>query len=274
MPTFSILFCVLVANALSTNVVRATSELVALAPASGMAENAKTSIQWVNVTYPVESFSSVSDVTMTVVTTAQPQLGDWFNLDPQGLALTAKIHDNVMYALKNDGSAPNDMGCCANLLRMYPRDDGNKYTDLVLEDLIKDAVNASDAYASHTFDVTEIDSKTVAIFQVRYSEAELNGAPSDALVAIDVMAKTVVPTRDGKSCFNIFREAGTISTDPEDSRFKIQFYVDDGQDQEEWVRCYAHVRVGTHFQSRSFLSFFITQKFLRTSRAHFDLPER
>lgn len=212
---------------------RAITEFVALAPAAR--PGGASTIEWINMTY-AEDASRVSEVTISLVSpSSKDMLGRWYGLDTGGLSLTAKIHKDKLYALKNDGNAPNSMGCCANMLTVYPRNLESEIVSIEIGSLIQDAVNASDAYASHTFDVGILNNRVVAFFQVRYGEDELDGAPCDAIVAIDVEDKKIVPTKDARSCFNIYREAGTLSTEPKDSRFKIQFYTDTGSDREEWV---------------------------------------
>jgi len=208
------------------------TEFVALIPTNNMGPvSASTVIQWINVTYP-ENVSSATDVTFSVLSNKDDQLGEWYDLDPKGAQLTAKIFENKMYVLQNDGNAPSQAGCCANTLAAYDKSDVSKSSIISLTGLIQTALNVSDAYASHTFDVSEVNGKPVAFFQVRYSETSLNSY-GDAIVAVDLETETIVPTKDGASSFQIYRDAGTEEL--ENSVFKIQFYKSsDSVEKEQW----------------------------------------
>ena len=87
------------------------------------------------------------------------------------MSLTAKISGDKLYAYVNDGSAPNDGGCCASTLRAY--DQEGSYEDIDLSFVAEDIFPDSDyAYATHTFDIFD----DVAYLMVQYEESGLNDA--------------------------------------------------------------------------------------------------
>ena len=225
----------------------ARTELVALVPA-GTPSSSNLKLQWVNVTYP-ENVSSANDVRMSIVESNEAEsIPDaWYDLNVgNGAQLTGKIFQETMYVLENDGGAPSQAGCCANVLKSI--DASGSSSAFELDTIIQNALNVSDAYVSHTFDVSNLygDKKTpVAFFQVRYEETTLN-AYGDAIVAIDLDSKTIVKTKDGELCFKIFQEAGT--TEVKDSIFKIQFYDNTASSvkKEQW-----HGNGVLHFRSEA-----------------------
>ena len=225
----------------------ARTELVALVPA-GTPSSSNLKLQWVNVTYP-ENVSSAKDVSLLIVESNEAEsIPDaWYDLNVgNGAQLTGKIFQETMYVLENDGGAPSQAGCCANVLKSI--DASGKSSAFELDTIIQNALNVSDAYVSHTFDVSNLygDKKTpVAFFQVRYEETTLN-AYGDAIVAIDLDSKTIVKTKDGELCFKIFQEAGT--TEVKDSIFKIQFYDNTASSvkKEQW-----HGNGVLHFRSEA-----------------------
>ena len=170
-------------------ITHATTELVALVPA-GTPSSSNLKLQWVNVTYP-ENVSSANDVRMSIVESNEAEsIPDaWYDLNVgNGAQLTAKIFQETMYVLENDGDAPSQMGCCANVLKSI--DASGTSSTFKLDTIIQDALNVSDAYVSHTFDVSTLygDKKSpVVFFQVRYEETTLNA--TEAIVAIDLDRK-------------------------------------------------------------------------------------
>eukprot|EP00938_MAST-03A_sp_MAST-3A-sp1_P003618 g3618.t1 len=238
---FTLLFVVIITNT------HARTELVALVPA-GTPSSSNLKLQWVNVTYP-ENVSSANDVRMSIVESNEAEsIPDaWYDLNVgNGAQLTGKIFQETMYVLENDGGAPSQAGCCANVLKSI--DASGSSSAFELDTIIQNALNVSDAYVSHTFDVSNLygDKKTpVAFFQVRYEETTLN-AYGDAIVAIDLDSKTIVKTKDGELCFKIFQEAGT--TEVKDSIFKIQFYDNTASSvkKEQW-----HGNGVLHFRSEA-----------------------
>ena len=237
----TLLFVVIITNT------HARTELVALVPA-GTPSSSNLKLQWVNVTYP-ENVSSAKDVSLLIVESNEAEsIPDaWYDLNVgNGAQLTGKIFQETMYVLENDGGAPSQAGCCANVLKSI--DASGKSSAFELDTIIQNALNVSDAYVSHTFDVSNLygDKKTpVAFFQVRYEETTLN-AYGDAIVAIDLDSKTIVKTKDGELCFKIFQEAGT--TEVKDSIFKIQFYDNTASSvkKEQW-----HGNGVLHFRSEA-----------------------
>ena len=155
--------------------VNAKTEFVALIPAGSSDSNV---IQWVNVTYP-ENVSSANDVILNIVDTEITEIPKaWYDLNiGNGAQLTRKVFQGeTLYLLENDGNAPNQAGCWANLLTSVDAFGTSK--TLKLDSLIQNALNVSDAYVSHTFDVSILNSDDkkipVAFFQVRYEESDLN----------------------------------------------------------------------------------------------------
>ena len=123
---------------------RSIKELVALAPNAG-GPRRFTALEWVYVEYP-EGVQRAEEVTITAVGAGDPvakrALGNWLNLDPKGIMLTAKIHGDQLFALKNSGKAPTlpptvGGGCCADLLRIYPRQGQAGYRDIALDPLVQ-----------------------------------------------------------------------------------------------------------------------------------------
>ena len=100
-------------------ITHATTELVALVPA-GTPSSSNLKLQWVNVTYP-ESVSSANDVSLEIVESNEAKLipDAWYDLNVgNGAQLTAKIFQETMYVLENDGGAPSQAGCCANVAQI------------------------------------------------------------------------------------------------------------------------------------------------------------
>lgn len=212
--------------ALSLGTALGIKEYVALGPNGNTGSTGGTALEWVAVEYQ-EDVSAAKDVTLTRVTQSVPELGAWFGLDPQGLALTAKIVGDTMYALYDKSGEGSGGGCCADTLRIYKRNGGGKFTSLNLTAAVEGALNSTDAHVSHTFDVTALkDATLVALFQVKYLEPAIGGDYADAIVAMKISDGSIVPTASGASNFNMIKEAGTMSTTSKDSRFKIQFYKD------------------------------------------------
>ena len=129
------------------------------------------------MTYP-ENVSSANDVTLEIVESNEAKLipDAWYDLNVgNGAQLTAKIFQETMYVLENDGDAPSQAGCCANVLKSI--DSSGNLLAFKLDTIIQNALNVSDAYVSHTFDVSTLygDKKSpVAFFQVRYEETTLS----------------------------------------------------------------------------------------------------
>jgi hypothetical protein len=199
-------------------------EYVALGPNAG--QNGNSTLEWVEVEYP-HGVSSAKDVSLSVVKNALPELGAWYGLDTDGLALTAKIVGDKMYALYDQSGEGSGGGCCADTLRVYERNGGGKFTALHLTPLVEKALNSTDAHVSHTFDVTTLNDGTLAaLFQVKYVEHGTGGDYADAIVGMKISDGTIIKTASGATCFNMFAEAGTLSTTSKESRFKIQYYLD------------------------------------------------
>jgi hypothetical protein len=204
----------------------ATKEYVALGPNAGGPTAGSTALEWVSVEYPV-GVSNAKDVVFSKINSSVPELGAWFGLDPQGLALTAKIVGDTMYALYDKSGEGSGGGCCADTLRIYKRDGGGKFDSVNLTSAVEMALNSTDAHVSHTFDMTTLkDGTLAALFQVKYLEEAIGGDYADAIVGMKVPEGTIIPTASGASAFNMFKEAGTMSTAKKDSRFKIQYYKD------------------------------------------------
>lgn len=200
-------------------------EYVALAPNGGGSTAGSTALEWVAVEYP-EGVSRAEDVSLTRISASVPELGDWFGLDPKGLALTAKIVGDTMYALYDKSGDGAGGGCCADQLRMYKKKGGGAFTILNLTAKIEKALDSKDAHASHTFDMTTLkDGTLAALFQVKYAEPGIGGAYGDAIVAMKISDGSIIPTASGAQAFNVFKEAGTMSTTSKDSRFKIQYHT-------------------------------------------------
>merc|ERR1719440_2167098 len=206
-------------------------EYVALGPNAG--PGTKT-LEWVTVEYPM-GVSSAKDVSLTVLKSKVPELGSWFGLDTGGLALTAKIVDDTLYALY-DNSSQEGGGCCADTLRIYKRSGG--MTSIDLNPIVQKAINVTDAHASHTFDMIKLaDGSLAALFQVKYLENGTGGDYADAIVGMRISDGSILKTADGDLAFDMFKLAGTMSTTPKDSRFKIQYYKDSstsGGGGEQW----------------------------------------
>jgi len=88
-------------------------------------------------------------------------------------------------------------------------------------------LNSTDAHVSHTFDMTTLkDGTLAALFQVKYLEPATGGDYADAIVGMKISDGSILKTASGASAFNMYKEAGTMSTVSKESRFKIQYYVD------------------------------------------------
>lgn len=199
-------------------------EYVALGPNAGQSGN--TTLEWVAVEYP-EGVSSAGDVTLSEVTKSVPELGGWYGLDTGGLALTAKIVGDTMYALYDKSGDGSGGGCCADTLRIYKRDSPAHFKSISLSPLVQGAMNVTDAHASHTFDVTTLkDGTLAALFQVKYLESGTGGDYADAIVGMKISDGSLLKTASGASSFNMFKEVGTMSDTSKESRFKIQYYKD------------------------------------------------
>ena len=169
-------------------IVNATTEFVALIPAGSSDSNV---IQWVNVTYP-ENVSSANDVILNIVDTEIEQIPKaWYDLNiGNGAQLTGKVFQGeILYLLENDGNAPNQAGCCANLLTSVDAFGTSK--TLKLDSLIQNALNVSDAYVSHTFDVSFLNNDDKKILAKKVLKLEHVLYPvclklfSDNLIEID-----------------------------------------------------------------------------------------
>ena len=81
---------------------------------------------------------------------------------------------------------------------------------------------SSFAYATHTFDLTEIEGEVVALCMAQFEEDEdLNKAKVDVIVAISMETGKLIPTLGGKPYFSFWEELGTTSTNPSDSVYKV-----------------------------------------------------
>lgn len=144
-----------------------------------------------------------------------------------------------MYALVDKSGETWGGGCCADTLRVYPKTASASSTasfkEFALDPLVQSAMNTTQAHVSHTFDMVKLEDGTIAaLFVVKYQETTIN-APADAIVAMSTKDGSLIHTASGKASFNVFKEAGTVSTTPKDSRFKIQFYDEpSGWTQEQW----------------------------------------
>lgn len=203
----------------------AVKEYVALGPAAGGPTAGSTALQWITVEYP-EGVSSAKEVTLTRLNNSVPEVGNWFGLDTKGLALTAKIVGDTMYALYDQSGEGSGGGCCADQLRIYRRNGGGRFTTINLTAKVEAALNSTDAHVSHTFDMTTLkDGTLAALFQVKYLELALGTTYGDAIVAMKIADGSIIPTASNAPAFNMFKEAGTMSTTSKDSRFKIQYYI-------------------------------------------------
>lgn len=199
-------------------------EYVALGPNSG---KGSTTLQWVAVEYE-EGVSSASDVSLSLVGSAVTDLGAWYDLDAGALALTAKIVGDNMYALHaQDTYAASGGGCCADTLRIYSRTGGGQFTSMNLTSVVQRGLNNTDAYVSHTFDVTTLQDGTLAaLFQVKYLESAIGNAYADAIVGMNISDGSLIKTASGASAFNMYEAVGTVARKSIESRFKIQYYLD------------------------------------------------
>lgn len=221
MASFRLVFYILFTDAALAGKVK---EYVAMGPSDG--GSGSTKLQWVAVEYP-QGVSSANDVSLSVVSNSVPELGSWFGLDTEGLALTAKIVGDTMYALYDESQEGAGGGCCADQVRIYKRDGRGKYTVMPLTAAVQKALNSTSAHVSHTFDVTTLHDGTFAgLFQVKYLESAFGTDYGDAIVALKIPDATIIKTVDGASAFEMYRDAGTMSTVRNQSRFKIQNYVD------------------------------------------------
>merc|ERR1712232_1055771 len=132
-----------------------------------------------------------------------------------------------LYALYDQSGEGSGGGCCADTLRIYPRNGGGNFTSVNLTSAVKRALNSTDAHVSHTFDMTKSNAGTpVALFQVKYAEPALGGDYADAVVGMNIPDGSIFPTASGALAFNMFQQAGTMSTTNKESRFRIQYYKD------------------------------------------------
>jgi len=211
-------------------------EYVALVPnGGGPAARKNPKITWSKLEYPIGGPSETSDVTTSVVTSAVPALGSWYDLkmgsDVKGAMLTAKIYGDNLYAYVNTGKVPTEGGCCADTIRVYPRTQSGSQ-DIDIESVVQEAFPGSSfAHASHTFDITEIDGVAHALCVIQYEESSLS-TKADAIIAVSLQDGTLRQTALGDKYFSMFEHAGTTSTAADDSRFKVQ-HVKNGAD-EQW----------------------------------------
>jgi len=151
-----------------------------------------------------------------------------------GFQLTGKIVGDKMYAyLRTNPATPSGGGCCADTLRIYNKTD-SQYRDVDMASIVTTAMPPNtDAAASHTFDVKEINGVVYAFAMVKYTSPAL-ATSLDAIVVFSTVDGTVLPTKDGAPFFNIYAVAGTTASgqDKAAAIFKIQFFK--GSLSEEW----------------------------------------
>lgn len=207
-----------------------STQLVLMQPTQG--NMVVTSMDWVSVTFADEP-TSVDDVSFKNAS-GTADLGAWDGLDlDKVLMLTGKRWEDKYYGLVNTGKVDDSGSCCADTLRAWDQTTG-QYSDLDLTTSMDDAFSSfpGNHDVTHTLDLQLRDGELVAFVMAQYTAEEIN-APVDAVVCLFVGNGSVVPTKDGLGYFSMWEQLGTTSTDPTDSIYKIQHYVetDGGQ---EW----------------------------------------
>jgi len=204
-------------------------EYLALAP-QGPKGSKFTTMKWVELSYP-KGVTSADDVSIKAVNTTQngkgapSEIGAWYDLDTvNGFSLTGKIVGDKLYAYI-DQSGEGFGGCCADTFRTYNKTDGS-FSDLNLNTIIAGAMPNMGAFASHTFDVKEVNGEVVAYAMVRYSDKTLGSIYADAIVAFSVVDGTIIPTADGDKAWVVSTNAGEekSGTDKASAIFKIQYF--------------------------------------------------
>jgi len=224
--------------------VLAITEYVALGPA-GLQTGPSISnpvLKWAELQYSADA-SSVGEVFFSLLNKTNSDVGAWFDLDlskggGKGLALTAKIHGDKLYAYiqKNPTETGEKGGCCADTLRIYDRTTGD-FTEIDLDSLLTKIFPSSVSFhhATHTFDIESEGGKVFAWLMVQYDDATLGGTPTNAAVMISVADGTVQKTQDGDAYFSFSQHIGTTSTVYSDSIFKVQYHQPSGQRKpEQW----------------------------------------
>lgn len=185
-------------------------------------------LHWTQVQYP-EGVESADDVKLTPLNATVPALAAWYDLHAV-FQCGNKIHGDKMYSWMGTPSAFDPKGQIPDRLRIYNREDAS-YRELPIGAIVTAAMPPnSAAYASHTFDVAELEGprgKELYVFSmVSYKEQELNGTRGDAIVAFSTVDGTLLNTADGKPFFNIYKEAGETGSGQDwgAAVFKIQFF--------------------------------------------------
>jgi len=163
----------------------AVTELVALVPNQGPT----TVLNWVNVTYPSD-VASCDEVSFSPADGAAA-LGAWDGLDLKvnGFKLTGKNYGKNLYGYLNTGRAADDGSCCADTMRIWSQVDGSTRDIDLVAPLAAVFNRSSWAFATHTFDIVEIDGVVAALCMAQFEEdgAELNKAKVDAIVAVSMV---------------------------------------------------------------------------------------
>lgn len=198
-------------------------EYIALAPNTNGGTSKYNKLEWVSAEY-ASDVSNANDVKLEKLTEGVPEIGAWFDLEPEvGLALSGRIVGDTFYALHDIHGISTGGGCCADTLRMYPKD-GSAYKDIYLDPIVQEVTISQDAHVSHVVDVSVLNGSMVAFMQVLYTKESLGYAPVNAIVAVDVEKGEVILTADGAKLVDLFTDVGTLVRMPYYTRFKVGYY--------------------------------------------------
>merc|ERR1712070_288619 len=160
-------------------------------------------LHWTKITYPV-GIESADEVEVTPLTTTVPELGAWFDIQTV-MYSSAKIYKDKLYAWAKI-IQPQTPGA-PDTMRIWSREDGS-HRDLALNPILRAAMPPDcSAFFSHTFDVFAMNEVIYAVNIVQYAEKELNGAVVDGFVAFSTIDGSLLKTADGKSYFNMYKQA-------------------------------------------------------------------
>lgn len=214
------------------------TEYVAVVPNhGGPTSGFNGEVSWIRLDYDSDA-TKASQVKITPVEKSVPEIGSWFNMtmnekgETDGAFLSAKIRESNMYIYINKGTVPNSGGCCADTMRVFPR--GGSHHDIDIAAAINKAMGNTTAYATHTFDVSELKNELTLFMMVQHTESKLNAARTDVVCAVSAATGAIVPTANGDPCFDIFKHAGTTASDDDSTRFKQQFITTGSSGMEQW----------------------------------------
>jgi len=160
-----------------------------------------------------------------------------------GLNLDSRVYEDVLYGLlgghysnttNSTESAAVQGGCCANFLEVLPKS-GVGGQHIFLDAIVHEAFNTTNAYATHTFTVTRIqsgdDSILAGIFVVVYVDDSVNEHGNiimnntlEGLIAIDLVTHKVVRTMDGDNMFTPFDAFGTFDSSDDNFLFESLYF--------------------------------------------------